>query len=194
MHDGYKYSRGVGRKSKQTGFADWTYGQIRTVFALFCKDHLTHQGETMQRTLWTAIAMMMVLGSVFALDARRRVHDGHGVLSEAKKYLGVPYRYGGNSPDGFDCSGYTGYVYKKLGLKLARSASDQYKQLRPVRVPSPGDLVFFKTSGARVSHVGIYAGNYRFIHAPSSGKKVSFADIRGKYWKTRYAGARSAYR
>lgn len=148
----------------------------------------------MRRVLCTTITMIFVLGTVYSLQARRVVYDGDGVIKEARKYLGVPYRYGGNTPGGFDCSGYTGYVFKKLGLNLARSASGQYKQLRPVRVPQPGDLLFFKTSGNRVSHVGIYAGNYKFLHAPSTGKKVSYADIRQKYWKQRYAGARSAYR
>lgn len=126
----------------------------------------------------------------------RRVtrYDGKGIVQLAQKYLGTPYRYGGNSPAGFDCSGFTSYVYKKAGYRLPRATTAQYGKMNPVRAPQVGDLVFFRTSGKRISHVGIYVGNYQFIHAPSSGKTVSYADIRNSYWKPRYAGSRTIFR
>ncbi len=126
-------------------------------------------------------------------DRRTTVYEGEGILELAKKYLGVPYRFGGSSPDGFDCSGLTGYVYNKAGHKLPRDAGDQFRAMKPVKTPRVGDLVFFKIDGKKVSHVGIYAGNLRFLHAPSTGKTVSFADMRIDYWKSRYAGARTVF-
>ncbi|MBR32839.1 MAG: hypothetical protein CMN77_16170 [Spirochaetaceae bacterium] len=124
---------------------------------------------------------------------RITVYDGGGIVQLAQQYLGVPYRPGGNSPSGFDCSGLTSFVYREAGYSIPRSASSQYNALRPVRVPEAGDLVFFRTDGSSISHVGIYLGNYRFIHAPSSGKTVSIADLRLKYWKNSYAGARTIF-
>lgn len=124
---------------------------------------------------------------------RVRLHDGVGIVRIAKRYLGTPYRYGGKSPSGFDCSGYSKYVYRRAGYKLPHGARVQYTSLRPVRVPRPGDLVFFKTIGNKVSHVGIYAGGFRFLHSPRTGKNVSYADIRTRYWKKRYAGARTIF-
>lgn len=116
------------------------------------------------------------------------------IVDIAKQYLGIPYKFGGQSPKtGFDCSGFTGYVYRKAGYSLPRGADDQFASLTPVRKPQPGDLVFFRINGQRVSHVGIYAGNYRFIHAPRTGKNVGYADMRISYWKKRYAGARTIH-
>ncbi|HMY44823.1 MAG TPA: C40 family peptidase, partial [Leptospiraceae bacterium] len=126
-------------------------------------------------------------------DRKVTLYDGQGITELAQKYLGVPYRFGGQSPDGFDCSGLTGYVYKKAGYQLPRDAGDQFKALRPIKTPRPGDLVFFKIDGKSIGHVGIYLGNLRFIHAPSTGKTVSIADMRISYWKTRYAGARTIF-
>ncbi len=121
-----------------------------------------------------------------------RMDQGSRIVRTAEKYRGVPYRYGGESPRGFDCSGYVMYVYKKNGILLPRSVKGQYHAGRPVRLgqAKPGDLVFFRTSKKRrLSHVGIYMGGRRFIHAPSSGKRVTSTDMRNPYWKKRYAGA-----
>jgi len=119
---------------------------------------------------------------------------GREIIRLAHKQLGVPYRYGGKSPrTGFDCSGFTNYVYRRAGYGIPRGARNQYRALRPVRIPRVGDLVFFRTMGRRVSHVGIYAGRYRFIHSPRTGKTVEYADIRLRYWQKRYAGARAVY-
>ncbi|MCU0844877.1 MAG: C40 family peptidase [Spirochaetes bacterium] len=119
---------------------------------------------------------------------------GH-VVDTARQYLGTPYRYGGENPNGFDCSGFVMFVYSKNGLRLPRATVEQYRSGRPVsrRALGPGDLVFFSIYGGRISHVGIYAGNGSFIHAPSSGKRVSYAHLENSYWKTRYAGAVSFF-
>ena len=117
------------------------------------------------------------------------------LVGTAKKFIGVPYRWGGSSRrEGFDCSGLTMVVYQLNGLNLPRSSKEQYRVGRPIRRSqlAQGDLVFFATSGGRrVSHVGIYVGNGKFIHAPSRGKRIRTELLTKKYFKTRYVGART---
>lgn len=118
-------------------------------------------------------------------------NDGEKIVRTAKRYIGVPYRHGGETPRGFDCSGYVMYVYKENGIQLPRSVKQQYQAGRRVSKGAlrPGDLIFFKTSRKRLSHVGIYVGDGRFLHAPRSGKRVSYANMNKPYWKKRFAGA-----
>lgn len=115
------------------------------------------------------------------------------IVEIARTYIGTPYKAGGSDPRGFDCSGLTMYVYKQAGIRLPRTTTDQYFTLQPVKRPREGDLVFFRLESRDVSHVGIYIGNFQFIHAPSSGKKVEIADLRNPYWKKSYAGSRSYF-
>ncbi len=115
------------------------------------------------------------------------------VIKTARKMLGVKYRYGGTSPSrGFDCSGLVQYSHKVAGINLPRTTSQLYKAAKRIsrKYLKAGDLVFFKTSISRaVSHVGIYLGNNKFIHAPSSGKRVKISSMKEKYWRKRYTGA-----
>lgn len=115
------------------------------------------------------------------------------VVKTARKMLGVKYRYGGTNPSrGFDCSGLVQYSHKAAGVYLPRTTGQQYRATRPIqrRYLKPGDLVFFKTAISRaVSHVGIYLGNNKFIHAPSSGKRVKISSMKEKYWRKRFTGA-----
>ncbi|OHD65548.1 MAG: hypothetical protein A2176_03070 [Spirochaetes bacterium RBG_13_51_14] len=114
------------------------------------------------------------------------------IVRTAERYLGVRYKRGGATPRGFDCSGYVMYVYQRNGILLPRSVVRQYKAGKKIGLErvKPGDLLFFRTSRKRrLSHVGIYCGDDRFIHAPRSGKKVSFADMDKAYWRKRYIGA-----
>jgi cell wall-associated NlpC family hydrolase len=101
------------------------------------------------------------------------------VLKEAAKLKGRPYRYGGTTPSGFDCSGYTGYVYRKAGKKLPRTARQQYSATRHLSrgAVKPGDLVFFKSGGGGVYHVGIYAGGNMLWHSSRPGRPVAKAKI-----------------
>jgi cell wall-associated NlpC family hydrolase len=118
----------------------------------------------------------------------------NGVLMRALALVGTPYRYGGNTPEsGFDCSGLISYVYRDmLDLRLPRSSSElarlQGPKINQDRL-APGDLVFFG-SGGNVSHVGIYVGEGRFVHAPSSGGSVRLDHLDGSYWRDHYTGAR----
>jgi len=114
------------------------------------------------------------------------------LLRTARKMLGHPYRWGGYSPDkGFDCSGLIYYVYGQHGRSVPRTAEAQYAYARPVAFSQirPGDLVFFRLYRNDVSHVGIYLGEYLFIHAPSTGKRVTYSSLRDAFWQTRFVGA-----
>lgn len=115
-------------------------------------------------------------------------HQGLGI---AATLVGSPYHYGGSSPRGFDCSGLVYYAYSKAGIRVPRTTQAQYRNARRVSLSQldPGDLLFFKLGGIPVAHVGIYAGNDRFIHAPSAGKKVSYASLNNAYWQTRLLAA-----
>ncbi len=115
------------------------------------------------------------------------------VLQYAAQYLKTPYKYGGTTPSGFDCSGFTQYVYKHFGVTLPRTAASQASVGTRVDKASlaPGDLVFFKTGGSAINHVGIYAGNGRFIHSssPTSGG-VIYTSLSESFYARSYAGAR----
>lgn len=102
----------------------------------------------------------------------------------------MPYVYGGDTPRGFDCSGLVYYVYTQAGLRVPRTANAQLYASHPVTFDDlrPGDLVFFEIAGDAQMHVGIYAGNGRFIHAPETGASVSWARLDNPYWKARFAG------
>ena len=120
--------------------------------------------------------------------------SANAVLMRAISLVGTPYLYGGNTPQtGFDCSGLVNYVYRDmLDLRLPRTSRElaaiQGPRLAPERL-APADLVFFGDRG-NVSHVGIYVGEGRFIHAPRSGAAVRVEDMRVTYWHKRFDGAR----
>ncbi|PJJ97639.1 hypothetical protein CO641_09225 [Lysobacteraceae bacterium NML91-0213] len=118
----------------------------------------------------------------------------NAVVIRAISLVGTPYRFGGNTPEGgFDCSGLVNYVYRDmLDLRLPRSSRElaavQGPRIDPTRLAS-GDLVFFGSRGD-VTHVGIYVGEGRFVHAPSSGGTVRLDHLDGHYWRDNYSGAR----
>ena len=103
---------------------------------------------------------------------------------------GQPYRPGGAAPGGFDCSGLVLYAYNQAGFRLPRRAIEQSQAARklPPRALAPGDLLFFQVDG-EVSHVGIYMGGGRMVHAPGTGKSVRVDAITANYWAPRYVGA-----
>ena len=116
------------------------------------------------------------------------------LLLHALAFLGVHYQYGGTTPDnGLDCSGYVRHVFKEaVGVTLPHNAVDMGGRGKPVRRDrlQPGDLVFFNTLQRAFSHVGIYLGDHRFIHAPSTGKAVQISSMNSSYWAQRYDGGR----
>jgi cell wall-associated NlpC family hydrolase len=111
---------------------------------------------------------------------------GTRAVDFAKRFIGVPYRWGGSSPSGFDCSGLVRYVYRRFGIDLPHSSYADYNLGRRVGrwALKPGDLVFFSGLG----HVGLYVGKGRFIHAPHSGTRVQISRLRD--WGASYDGAR----
>lgn len=113
------------------------------------------------------------------------------VIDESMQYLGVPYVFGGTTPNGFDCSGYVQYVFAHAGISLPRTADVQYEAGSYVSDSElmPGDLVFFSTYEPGASHVGIYLGDRKFINA-SSSRGVSVASLDSSYWGSCYIGAR----
>ena len=110
----------------------------------------------------------------------------------ALKMVGKPYRYGGSSPAGFDCSGLIQYSYKQAGVSLPRSTDDLLRTSQPLRGAHlrRGDLLFFDQEGRKNSHVGIYLGEGQFVHAPSSGKQVRTDRLDSPYWKKHLSEAR----
>jgi peptidoglycan DL-endopeptidase LytE len=119
------------------------------------------------------------------------VSKAQAVIDEAKKYIGVPYLWGGSTPAGFDCSGLVNYVFNKVGVSVPRTVVTLWAAEKPVSAPNPGDLVFFDINQTgTATHVGIYTGDNKFIHAGSSG--VTISDMTLTYWKIRYMGAKTA--
>lgn len=113
--------------------------------------------------------------------------------------VGTPYRSAGSDPSiGFDCSGFVAYVYRDvLGMPLPRSTREQYAMALSTPRRSglqTGDLVFFDTGGKGISHVGIYVGEDRFVHAPNHGGRVRLDHLDDRYWKDRFRGARRVLR
>ncbi|HLA32778.1 MAG TPA: C40 family peptidase [Pseudomonas sp.] len=160
----------------------------------------------------TRIALLLLVSLLSACSSRAPVpqtpvpapisrYNGNAddVLFRALGLVGTPYRYGGNTPEGgFDCSGLIGYVYRDAaGISLPRST----RELLNLRAPAvgrdalqSGDLLFFATSGGRqVSHAGIYVGEGRFVHAPSSGGTVRLDLLGDSYWQRSYLNAKRVF-
>jgi len=129
-----------------------------------------------------------------AVAANRMVEGTREIGLFALSLVGIDYRYGGESPDrGLDCSGLIRYVFQQVtGATLPRTAKELSRIGREIGTTElePGDLVFFNTRRFAFSHVGIYLGNDRFIHAPSRGGEVGVASLASAYWHKRYNGAR----
>jgi murein DD-endopeptidase len=142
------------------------------------------------------LLLLLLTGCASAPSATRvdsrTIDDGSigaRVVRMAERQLGAPYRYGGAGPETFDCSGLVHYAYRQLGMSVPRTTAAQLRAARRVGVDAlrTGDLVFFRLEG-KISHVGLYAGDGRFIHAPSSGKHVSIAEL-SPYWRARLVAA-----
>jgi len=117
---------------------------------------------------------------------------GDEVALRALALVGKPYRYGGADLDGFDCSGLVYFIYQQLNVEVPRTAQDQHREA--ARVPrqdlEPGDLVFFRLRArGAISHVGIYVGENRFVHAPQSGKRIELRALDDHYFASRWVGA-----
>lgn len=145
-------------------------------------------------------ALMALLLLVTACGGRKAVRPslnvkpvpGPVLVRTAHSQMGAPYRYGGRDPKGFDCSGLVWWCYSQHGSTLPHSAQQQFKLGDEVSRHDlqPGDLLFFDIGGKKPSHVAIFAGNGRFIHAPSTGGRVREDELTNNYWKRVFYGAR----
>lgn len=118
--------------------------------------------------------------------------DGYALAGTALSLRGAPYRNGGSDPTGFDCSGFTQYVFAQYGISLPRDVREQYRQGKSVKPEDleAGDLVFFTTIDPGASHVAIAIGGDEFVHAPSSAGVVRVEHLSSRYWAPRYLGAK----
>jgi cell wall-associated NlpC family hydrolase len=130
----------------------------------------------------TAMLMLVIVtagGLATAPPAQAATAYQYSIINEAKRHQGKPYQYGATGPYRFDCSGYTMYVFKRLGKTIPRTSGDQYRASRKISksYKQLGDLIFYKNSSGRVTHVGIYAGSNRTWIAPRSGSYVKLQTI-----------------
>jgi cell wall-associated NlpC family hydrolase len=137
-----------------------------------------------------ALLLLTACSTTREVEPRDTATRGAAIAALASEFLGAPYRYGGSSPDGFDCSGLVSHVFAIKGLIVPRTTTAQHQATLPVPQEQlrPGDLVFFRFSG-RVDHVGIYVGEGSFVHAPRAGRPVSRERLDDAYYQRRYAGA-----
>jgi cell wall-associated NlpC family hydrolase len=123
--------------------------------------------------------------------ASSMLNRGAALVDVAMRLRGAPYRYGGATLDGFDCSGLVFYAHRQLGLDVPRTSRDQAEQSSPVRPTKlrRGDLVFFKIGSRSVNHGGIYIGERRFVHAPGAGKPVTINSLDDEFYVTKFSSA-----
>jgi len=116
---------------------------------------------------------------------------GSEIALRAISLVGAPYKWGGSGPNSFDCSGLVRYIHGQLGIEAPRTAAEQYSAAKPVSLKglSPGDLLFFRIKGSRVSHVAIYTGEGRFVHAPQTGRSVELRTLDDEFYAPRLVGA-----
>ena len=118
--------------------------------------------------------------------------DGYALVGTALGLRGIPYRNGGSDPSGFDCSGFTQYVFAQYGIALPREVREQFRVGTAVKPDdlAAGDIIFFTTTDPGPSHVAIAIGGDEFVHAPSSTGVVRVEHLSSSYWSPRYIGAR----
>ena len=135
---------------------------------------------------------LLALGGCSSAPKQAGADVGVSAARHALDMRGKPYRAGGSTPRGFDCSGLVHYSYARVTMNLPRTTEGQWASSRavPRKEIRPGDLLFFHQEGKRNSHVAIYVGSNRFVHAPSSGKQVTTASLTDRYWSQHFAGAR----
>lgn len=150
-----------------------------------------------QRTcLLPAVAGLILIALAGCAAAPRQNDQEADVGADAARHalgaVGAPYRFGGSTPQGFDCSGLVQYSYGRAGMRVPRTLEGLWAGSRPVssRQIRPGDLLFFHQEGKLNSHIGLYIGNDRFVHAPSTGKQVSTASFANRYWRQHFSSAR----
>ena len=175
-------------------------GQIDGKFSIMTRQAVTTFQKTaglkadgiVEEKTFKALTGKMIPAKPTSIAPSRPDKNSNKILSTALSYKGVKYRFGGATPTGFDCSGFVMYVFNKHGVKLPRTADKQFevgKVVKGTKDLKPGDLVFFETYEKGASHVGIYQGDNRFVHA-SSSRGVTVSGLSEAYYAKRYLGAR----
>ena len=143
------------------------------------------------RNLTLGVLAALLASACRTLPPPPPADTGAAIAAAAASLVGTPYHFGGADQAGFDCSGLAFYVHERVGLAIPRTAAAQQRAARPVPLAelAPGDLVFFRISARHVNHVGVYAGDGRFIHAPRAGQAVAYADLREGFYARRLRGA-----
>lgn len=142
--------------------------------------------------IFTLLAMLSACSSAPEKRAPSQARQSVGDIASrvALRQLGVPYRYGGSTIAGFDCSGLVQFSYAQAGLRMPRTTSQLWSATETVskRELQPGDLLFFNVGG-KMAHVGLYVGGQQFVHAPSSGKTVTVANLTSSYYNKAFVRA-----
>ncbi len=135
---------------------------------------------------------LFLIGCAYSPVHEQKTALGSQAADTALTMVGKPYRYGGYTPSGFDCSGLVYYSYKRAGIEVPRDTQGQrkYGTSIPSRSLKKGDLLFFNLQGKRFSHVAIYLGDQAFVHAPATGKNVRTDRLTDPYWRKHFVGAR----
>jgi len=159
--------------------------------------HKTHKykRDRLKKNRLITISKFILPKILFPQNIFIQSNNNNEIIKKAKELLGKRYVWGATGPQQFDCSGFTSYVYKKIGIKIPRVSIKQGKVGKKVRRNKlrKGDLVFFDTSRRRrgyINHVGIYIGNHKFIHASSSKRKVIISSLDKKFYKARFKWGR----
>lgn len=172
---GYPITKADGKFTAET---------TKAVIGFQKKEKLKADGIIEEKTYFTLMGKNIKRNNESANEKAKQITD------TALGFVGKPYKFGGSTPSGFDCSGFVQYVFAKKNITLPRTADTQFKigKIVPKNKLGQGDLVFFSTYEPGASHCGIYLGQGKFIHASSHGVMVS--QLEETYWKTRYIGAR----
>jgi cell wall-associated NlpC family hydrolase len=145
--------------------------------------------------LLLALLATLVLAGCASAPGMRQPGVGERIAGSALAQLGRPYLFGGSTPQGFDCSGLVRFAYLGAGITVPRTTIDQFRAARDVKLGKvqPGDLLFFRIDSREVSHVAIYAGDGRFVHAPQTGKAVEMRQLDDAWYRKRLVGAGRLY-
>lgn len=176
-----------------TAFAD-VHALIHLMPECAAKASVMLAGMSLVRSLTPPVAALlcMMLMAGCSISPRERERSlGERVADTALTQLGRPYRYGGSTPEGFDCSGLVRFAYLAQGITVPRTTGEQFRAAQAVKIGklTPGDLLFFRIDGKTVSHVAIYAGDGRFVHAPQTGKPVETRAMDDPWYRDRLVRA-----
>jgi murein DD-endopeptidase len=146
-------------------------------------------------SLLLVLLLCGTLAGCASVPRPREATLGERIAATALAQIGRPYLYGGSTPEGFDCSGLVRYAYLAAGLDVPRTTTEQFQAVRTIRLETlaPGDLLFFRIDSREVTHVGIYTGEGRFVHAPQSGKSVETRALDDDWYRQRLVSAGRFY-